>query len=78
MEFLVVWIICGVVAAIIASAKGSSGCGFAIVGFLLGPLGIIIALVSSGEKCFYCKKRIHKDASICPYCKKEYPTRNKI
>lgn len=71
MEFLVVWIICGVVAAMIASAKGSSGCGFAIVGFFLGPLGIIIALVASGVECPYCKKKIHEDATICPHCQKE-------
>jgi len=73
MGFFVFWIICGIVAAIIASQKGSSGCGFAIVGFLLGPFGIILALLLSGEQCPYCRKKISKDASVCPYCQKELP-----
>ena len=71
MPVVIVWILCGVIAAFIASSKGSSGCGFAIVGFLLGPFGILIALFASGRKCPYCGKNISKDAKICPYCGKE-------
>lgn len=74
MGFLMLWVFCGVIAAIIAAQKGSSGCGFAILGFLLGPIGIILAILISGQQCPYCKKRISKNAKICPFCNKELKT----
>jgi hypothetical protein len=44
MEFVaVVWAICGIGAAVVASSKGRSGCGWLILGVALGPLGLIIA-----------------------------------
>jgi len=68
MGFLIFWILCGVIAAMIAAGKGSHPAGYAILGFILGPIGIIMALLMSGETCAFCGKRISKDASICPYC----------
>jgi hypothetical protein len=35
----------GVLSAWIATSKGRSGCGFFILGALLGPIGLIIAAV---------------------------------
>jgi hypothetical protein len=71
MEFVILWILCGVVAAIIGAKKGAGSSGF-IVGFLLGPFGILIALFSKGDRksCFYCKEWIHKDATVCPHCQR--------
>lgn len=49
MEFVIFWIICGGVAAMIASSKGGSGgLGF-VAGLLLGPIGIIVALFMGSE-----------------------------
>ncbi len=49
MEFVIFWIICGGVAAMIASSKGGSGgLGFA-AGLLLGPIGIVVALLMGSE-----------------------------
>jgi len=76
MGLFALWIICGIIAAIIASQKGSSGCGFAILGFLLGPIGIILSLLLSGEQCPYCRKKISKDITVCPFCKKELKGHN--
>jgi hypothetical protein len=48
MEYVVgipIWILCGIFAAWIATTKGRSGCGFFILGAILGPIGIIIAAV---------------------------------
>ena len=47
MEFLVVivWLICGLIAASVMSGKGRSGLGGLALGVLLGPIGVIIALV---------------------------------
>jgi hypothetical protein len=82
MELIVFWIICGGIAAMIASSKGGNrGLGF-IVGLILGPIGIIIALfmgneagrvaaqVSSGKakKCPMCAEAVMVDAVICKHC----------
>jgi len=47
---IAVWIICGIGAGAIASSKGRSGCGWLILGFFLGPLGLIISAGMSNEK----------------------------
>jgi len=46
---LPLWLICGVVAAIIAVNKRRSGCGFLILGFILGPFGILMALLARDD-----------------------------
>lgn len=50
MEFLVIWFLFGIVAAIGASNKGRNGCGWFILGFILGPFGLIIFLLPSTEE----------------------------
>ena len=39
---VVLWVVCGIGASMIARSKGRSGCGWAIAGFLIGPLAILI------------------------------------
>src|SRR6266540_877282 len=72
MEFVIIWILCGVVAAMIGAKKGFGGSGF-VVGLLLGPIGILIAIFAKGDRksCSYCKEWIHKDATVCPHCQRE-------
>ncbi len=41
--YVVVWLVCGVLAGAVASSKGRSGGGWFLIGFLLGPLGLIAA-----------------------------------
>lgn len=86
MEFVIFWLICGGIAAMIASSKGGSGgLGF-LVGVLLGPIGIIVALfmgsdagkvekqVSSGQmkKCPRCAEAVLPDAKVCKHCQHEF------
>ena len=86
MEFVIFWIICGGVAAMITSSKGGSGgIGF-LVGLLLGPIGIIIALfmgsdagkvekqVSTGQmkQCPRCAEAVLPAAKVCKHCQHEF------
>jgi hypothetical protein len=61
------WCACGIIAAIIASPRGKSGSLFFLLGFLLGPFGILIAL-SEGKPCPACRSRISDEAKVCPKC----------
>lgn len=93
MGFLVVWAICGIISAIIASNKGRSGTGWFFIGVLFGPLGIVAALVVSADhqavkqqkltegthrKCPMCAELVLAEAKICKYCKSELPESLKV
>ncbi|MFB0875482.1 MULTISPECIES: zinc ribbon domain-containing protein [unclassified Sphingobium] len=86
MVFVIFWLICGGIAAMIASNKGGSGIlGFA-VGVLLGPFGIIAAFfmgsqkeveakqIASGDskKCPRCAELVKVDALVCKHCGHEF------
>ena len=48
MEILVVvliWLVCGFIGSAIMSGKGHGSCGGWALGLLLGPIGIVIALL---------------------------------
>ena len=83
MELLLFWMLCGVVAAVVASNKGNSGVTWFFVGVLLGPIGLILSLVVSGDpavvegkkiegggyqRCEKCAELIRSEATKCRFC----------
>jgi hypothetical protein len=85
---LVLWLLCGIAGGIILSNKGRSGCGGFALGFLLGPIGLVIALVMqtdhkelehrslrSGDtrKCPNCAEVVRAEAKKCRFCGSELP-----
>lgn len=80
---LLVWILFGVAAMLVMQNKGRSGCGGFALGFLLGPIGLVIALVLSSDhrvmekremesgkmrKCPQCAELIRPEARKCRFC----------
>ena len=59
----------GRIACEIGKKKGMEFGAF-LLGFLLGPIGVLIALASNGNrvKCPFCKAFIDPTASVCSYC----------
>jgi hypothetical protein len=70
MEILIlIWIVCGIAAAAIASNRGANGCLWFGFGVLFGPIGLACSFAaSSGWECPSCRKDVHKNATRCPHC----------
>jgi hypothetical protein len=89
MEILLIfWLLFGVAAMLVMQNKGRSGCGGFALGFLLGPFGLMLALVLSSDqavlekssletgemrKCPFCAEVIRKEARKCRYCGSDIP-----
>jgi ribosomal protein L32 len=86
--YVVVWLICGFAAAAIYSNKGRSGAAAFIVGVLFGPIGVLLALLSSRDtaaverkaltegaikKCPYCGELVRREAVVCKHCGRDIP-----
>ncbi len=66
---LLLWVVCGIGAAAIASARGANGCLWFGLGMLFGPFGIIFAFLAGDTKrCPQCASQIPGAALRCPKC----------
>lgn len=61
MELFSYWFLFGIISAVIAVIKGRSGCGWFILGSLLGPFGLILTLVVSTKSGGGEKEAIPRD-----------------
>ncbi|MGC8839784.1 MAG: zinc ribbon domain-containing protein [Anaerolineae bacterium] len=72
---ILVWLAFGVLTGYICQKKGIGfGWGCAL-GFLLGPIGTLIALLSKGRlrRCPYCAEMVRPEATVCKHCGKDLP-----
>jgi ribosomal protein L40E len=81
---LLAWLLFGIVSAVVARNKGRSGCGWFVLGVLLGPIGLILAFGVRSRKeppavvapepapslkaCPSCGELIPEDAEKCGFC----------
>jgi hypothetical protein len=66
---IVVWIFCGIGAALVAQSRGANGCLWFGLGVLFGPFGLAFAFASGTDrKCPRCRERVHPKATRCPKC----------
>ncbi|AGH48770.1 hypothetical protein G432_05215 [Sphingomonas sp. MM-1] len=72
MELLIfLWLAMGVIAAIIAGNKNRNALGYGCLGFLLGPIGILIAAVVPRYQSYLETdegRLASKQAKRCPDC----------
>jgi hypothetical protein len=81
MELLIVWTVAGIVAWMLAEAKGRSGVGWFFLTVLLTPLVILILLVLPSKKtdpeaatpqthvrCPHCAELVRREAHVCKHC----------
>jgi len=75
MDIVTIWILCGAVSAFVASHKGRSGCGWFLLGALLGPFGLILALVIPSNAARIEREAIQSGSyQTCPYFAAWVPT----
>jgi hypothetical protein len=76
MELLMILlIICGAAAAIVANSRGASSGRWFVLGCFFGPLGLLFSFASGDVRgrCQFCRSTISAQATRCPRCQADSP-----
>lgn len=82
MLWLFLWLLCGLAAAGIYRSKGRSYVTALLAGFLLGPVAVLLALLTPADaagqerqalrggskKCPQCAELVKTEATVCRFC----------
>jgi len=73
MTLFLAWLLFSGVIAAWASSKGRSGLGWLLLALIFSPLlaGLMLLVAGTGYHCSVCKEAIHKDATVCPFCRSD-------
>lgn len=86
MGWVALWVVCGLIAAVIYQNKGRSWIVGLLAGVIFGPLGVIFAAITSTDqagkdrqalssggavKCPHCAELIRSDAKVCKHCQRD-------
>ncbi len=74
MTIFLCWLACAPLSAIVGARKGELWAA-AVSGLFFGPLGIVFAILSRGNRvsCPFCKESIHEEATVCLHCRQTLP-----
>jgi len=65
----VFWFVCGFGAALIRQRQGGSAAAGAALGFMLGPVGVLIAILTKPPAvCPFCRSPVDANTVTCPRC----------
>jgi len=83
MLYLILWSLFAIFSAVIASAKNRGAIEWALIGFFLGPFGLIVGLLPAIElqdkikkqvmTCKKCNEEIIHASKVCRFCNTKYP-----
>jgi hypothetical protein len=72
MEIVILlWLFCGIMSAVIAASRGRSGGAWLLLGMLIGPLALAVALLPTAEAKLQAQARQEGQAlgwRKCPFC----------
>jgi len=72
MEMIIIWILMGIICAIIAQQKKRNAIGWFFLGAGFAIISLIVLLflptLEETMPCPFCKEPIKKDATICKHC----------
>lgn len=80
MEIVIVLLLFGLVAMLVARSKGRSGVAWFLLGVLLGPFSLVVVILPSLKidpnaptakthvRCPECRELVLQDATVCKHC----------